>query len=244
MNQPEWKYVCNLGDVSPIEHGGEFLYVDATGIYPPEVEKLIEPEDHLFDTPRAEWMAYRFSIESCTLTDGILSDNKYHPRFPTWFANPYNPDRPQDGPGGLVSLSSFVGMSVDELTGMFLSKDVRVRAMAWLIVGNYHALENLDEYPHRFNAAEVEGRYDAELKLDKIRSNDPKVFRRVLAHHPRGGRVYGYASDIKSGLYSPERIIAESVEDAACFRGMGFPETQVILADQNDPLDPENQTVK
>ena len=41
-NQPNWVFVCNLGDASQIEHGGKFVYVDTTGVYRPEVV-LLEP---------------------------------------------------------------------------------------------------------------------------------------------------------------------------------------------------------
>lgn len=35
--QPEWKNVGHIGDVDPIAHGGGFVYVDTTGVYPPEL---------------------------------------------------------------------------------------------------------------------------------------------------------------------------------------------------------------
>jgi hypothetical protein len=43
--QPKWKLVAQLGDVHPIDHGGYFVYVDEAGVYDPEVELLIPPED-------------------------------------------------------------------------------------------------------------------------------------------------------------------------------------------------------
>ena len=33
MSQPKWEYVANLGDTSPLEYGGLFLYRDTTGVY-------------------------------------------------------------------------------------------------------------------------------------------------------------------------------------------------------------------
>lgn len=273
MSQPEWKYVCNLGDVSPIDHGGDFLYVDATGVYSPEIEHLVAPADDVFDTPRARWTVYRFSVSPCTFISGrqlweeskgellekwtwdmiaekgraawnqkaILSDNKYHPRHPVWFARPFDPERPQDGRGGLEELSSFIGVTVDELVEMFLSPDARVRARAWLVPASYHALENFDGYPLDLKREEVEKRYEDELRLDSIRRNDHKLFKRVWAHHPRGGRDYGYATEVRKGLYSPERGICPSVESAACGGGISYPDSQVNLADESDPLDPMNK---
>lgn len=36
-NQPVWKFVANPGDANPIDHGGLFVLVDETGVYPPEM---------------------------------------------------------------------------------------------------------------------------------------------------------------------------------------------------------------
>jgi len=239
--QPDWRYVCNLGDASPIDHGGDFLYVDATGVYAPEIEKLEVPNDDVFDTPRARWTVYRFIVEPCTYVGGILSDNKYHPAHPAWFAHPYDPARPQDGDGGLEELSSYRGVTVEELVAMFLDPDVRVRADAWLLAASYHAIENFDSYPLTCKRDEIEKRYEDELALDRVRRNDPKVFRRVWAHHPRGGRDYGYATDVRKGLYSLERGICTSVEAAACGGGISCPDAQIEVARPDDPLDPLNK---
>ena len=43
MSQPTWEYVTNLGDASPIDNGGLFVYRDTTGVYGYELEKLAEP---------------------------------------------------------------------------------------------------------------------------------------------------------------------------------------------------------
>ena len=36
--QPVWKFIANLGDANPIEHGGYFIFEDLTGVYSPEGE--------------------------------------------------------------------------------------------------------------------------------------------------------------------------------------------------------------
>lgn len=46
MSQPKWKFVANLGDTHPISYGGYFIFIDETGVYPPQAEKLEEPADH------------------------------------------------------------------------------------------------------------------------------------------------------------------------------------------------------
>ena len=42
--QPVWKYVGNLGDVTPIENDGAFVFVDETGVYCPELEHFCSSE--------------------------------------------------------------------------------------------------------------------------------------------------------------------------------------------------------
>ena len=46
MSQPVWSCIANLGDVNPIDYGGYFVYIDTTGVYPPEAELLIAPSDN------------------------------------------------------------------------------------------------------------------------------------------------------------------------------------------------------
>lgn len=170
--QPDWKCVANLGDVHPIDHGGYFVYEDQTGVYAPECE-LLTP---LGDDDSAGWNVHRFILETCTYQDGVLSDNKYHPALPAWFAKPESEraTRPQDTTY-LSNLAKFVGMETDAFAAMFLSGDISERAEAWRIVGEYHGFENLDSYPLTFKPeskedgdiarcrAEVETRYAADL---------------------------------------------------------------------------------
>lgn len=232
-NQPNWKFVENLGDASPIEHGGAFLYVDTTGVYPPEVEMLFAPYEDPEDESKEAWEVRRFIIEPCTYVDGILSDNKYRPGHSAWFAKSYNPDRTQDGPGGLESMSSSLGVSKKELVEMFLG-NLYERAQAWINVGQHYGFDNFDEYPLRFTKEAVEERYSEEIEelTRRCRSGDNVTFSKCWAHHPRGGYIEGWASEVGSGLYSPERYIADTVEDAV-IGGSGFsvPASQVHPGD-------------
>ena len=146
--QPRWRLVANLGDTTPLEYGGYFVYRDATGVYPPEAELLREPEDgNALDDPAARWTVYRFILEPCTFVDGVLSDNPFHPGHAVWFAD------------SLVGLASFTGQTELELITAFCSDDARVRADAWRTVGDYHGYENLDSYPIELTRAEVKRRY-------------------------------------------------------------------------------------
>ena len=187
--QPKWKFIANLGDTHPITYGGYFIFIDETGVYPPEAELLQEPSDdevnrddrakdkaerdlarefeaanpdadpaacdsyvveHLPKrwTSTLKWMVYRFTLNPCTYIDGVLSDNKFHPEYPAWFAR------------DLHSIASSSGQPSDHaFIGMFLSDDPCERAWAWRAVGEYHGFENLDSYPLTLTRAEVEARY-------------------------------------------------------------------------------------
>ena len=43
--QPSWKCIGHIGDVDPIAYGGGFVYIDETGIYPPELTYFEPAED-------------------------------------------------------------------------------------------------------------------------------------------------------------------------------------------------------
>jgi hypothetical protein len=133
--QPVWKEVAQLGDVNWIEEGGLFVYKDETGVYPPEIEKLF----FCSLARRNHWVSYRGILEPCTLTDGILSDTKFHPKRAAWFAK------------SLEGVASYIGQPLDELVLWFLSADLKERARAWEAVGDYHGWENLDSNPWRSN---------------------------------------------------------------------------------------------
>lgn len=128
--QPEWKEVAQLGDVNWIEEGGLFVYEDTTGVYPPEMCKVFFMRS---STPT--WDIRRVILEPCTFQNGVLSDNKFHPDKPAWFAE------------GLEGVASYIGQPLDELVLWFLSSDLMLRARAWEAVGNYHGWDNLDAYP-------------------------------------------------------------------------------------------------
>ena len=143
--QPVWKLIAKLGDVHPIDYGGAFAYEDATGVYDPEVE-LIETEE---DCER--WTVYRFSIDPCTFINGILSDNKFHPELTALFAD------------SLEAVAETYGRAASDIIHSLTSGSLQDRAQAWLNIGNYHGMENLDSYPLTFtDRAEVEARYASE----------------------------------------------------------------------------------
>lgn len=160
MSQPIWKYVGNIGDASPFDFGGFFVFVDETEVYPPEAEVLHEEGENEYGEP-VRWTVYRFVLENCTYRNGILSDNQFHPDEPAWFAKTEeeHKERPQDT-CYLLNLAKQLDMSVEDFAAMFCSVDPLERARAWREVGEYHGYNNLDEYPLEFtNREEVEAHY-------------------------------------------------------------------------------------
>lgn len=139
--QPVWKIVGQLGDVNPTEHGGLWVFIDETGAYAPEAE-LLQIDD---ETRRG--IVYRFILEDCTFANGILSDNRFHPSHPAWFAD------------SLEKIASYVGESTEALRGLLLSNDPLHRARAWEAIGSYHGFENLDSYPLEMSRTELKARY-------------------------------------------------------------------------------------
>lgn len=186
MSQPDWKFFDNLGDASPIDHGGLFVFTDATGVYAPEVEVLesvggddedeFNDDGELVKEGNEKWEVHRFILEPCTYgrvvngefqpldhyeDDGILSDNKFHPGHAAWFAKPESErkERPQDSTY-LKNVADFIGMDVWELIQNFIGEDLRSKALAWKAVADYHGIANLDDYPITFDSRkEIEARY-------------------------------------------------------------------------------------
>lgn len=136
MSQPKWKYIDNFGDVNFLDYGGALLYEDATGIYPPELEVIQEPNEG----EKEIYRVYRFSLD------------RLEPDQEEWFHK------------DLSRAASCAGMDPDELREWFCSGDLRKRALAYMTVGDYHGYDNLDAYPLELTAKEAKKRYRKELK--------------------------------------------------------------------------------
>jgi hypothetical protein len=142
-NQPVWKRVAQLGDKHPREYGGYWVFIDTTGFYAPKGEWLEVPDDET--SPR---QASRFDLDLCTFQDGVLSDNRFHPEHPAWFA------------AHIASIASTSGMTELALINLFCSQDPIERAEAYrALILNCGPFE-LDQYPLTLTAEEVESRYD------------------------------------------------------------------------------------
>jgi len=143
--QPKWKYVDNLGDANPIDHGGRFVFVDQRGMYGPEVAVLIPPEEtEEVETDQTDedgdpimlevgkWELYRYLLEKCTFIDGVLSDNEFHPDHPVWFAD------------SLDSICSSSDRDKKELIDDLCGNDPVKRAFAYEAIEGHWGLDNLN----------------------------------------------------------------------------------------------------
>jgi hypothetical protein len=148
MTQPTWKLLANLGDQSlshgNVDHGGYLIYVDETGAYPPEGEYVEAPDD---DDSGERYLAYRFALDRCTMTNGVLSDNPSHPEVAAWFAD------------DLAQVAESAGLEWMTLRNWLCDEAILDRARAYDAIGSYHGFENLDDCPLTLTRAEADERY-------------------------------------------------------------------------------------
>ena len=140
-SQPDFVCVAQLGDVSPMLHDGYWVFVDKTGVYRPEAEYFC-----------SDTRTYcRFVLEPCTYTNGILSDNPYHPNHPAWFG-----DR-------LQKVADYVGKEVEGLIQQLCSTNPIERAMGYRDLASYHGYFEFDEYPTTLIRHEMKKRYTSPM---------------------------------------------------------------------------------
>lgn len=182
--QPEWECIANLGDADPITYGGLLVYVDKTGVYPPEVEVIEErenesyeedfdPEEHGedgYDEDKHEelhWSIYRTPLDRCTYNPETecLSDNKFHPDKSAWFSQTKQEraERPQDS--GLESVCSAMGIERDELIRLLCSEDPLELAEGYRCIAGTWGWHEFDQYPLEIKSrSEMEERYKDDLE--------------------------------------------------------------------------------
>lgn len=156
--QPIWKQVAQLGDVHPLDYGGLFVYVDETGVYPPEMEKVTPNSE---DDDSLGWEIRRCVLEnlktvavddSVFIVPAKFDDTWPHPvaDYDEWFHK------------HLDQVAAYVGQEVEEMRTNLCSSNPVDRAYAWQAIGDYHGWDNLDSYPVTFtDRAELETRYAA-----------------------------------------------------------------------------------
>jgi len=139
VSQPIWKAIANLGDANPINYWGVFVLIDTTGVYTPEL--------HVFEEPlegTTQYERHVVLLDRCTYINGILSDNKYHPEHPAWWAN---------SPADLTGIAETMDISQEELIRLFTSEDPIERAWAYQMVYDYWGPQ--DGYPDPFTEEEA-----------------------------------------------------------------------------------------
>jgi hypothetical protein len=117
MSQPDWEEVGHIGDVNWAEYGGGPVYVDKTGVYPPELE-YVEPPEGDFERPKARWTVYRVGLDK-----GV----------PDW--------------GDLAAVATTTDQDPDELKAAFESDDPMERAYAYETWAGHYGWFELDSDP-------------------------------------------------------------------------------------------------
>lgn len=88
----------------------------------------------------------RICLDRCTLQNGILSDNPYHPDHPAWFAD------------DIQSVADYADMP--DIVECLCSDDIGRRAFAYMAIADYHGWDNFDEYPFEMTYAEANDRIE------------------------------------------------------------------------------------
>lgn len=124
--QPNWTLAGNIGDATPLEHGGAFVLVDSTGVHPPEL--------HLFDADTRELSRVILEpVHPCPDLFGQCGDNEFHPDYPAWWSEK------------LARVAECVGADLDELSGLLCSSDPLERAHGYQKLISYHGEFELDQ---------------------------------------------------------------------------------------------------
>jgi len=145
--QPDWELVGTVGDVDPLGYGGGFVFRDKTGVYDPEIEYVEPIGDGGSRDDVQSVTVYRVVLEPHTFIDGVLSDNKFHPEYPVWYAK------------DLQSICQTCDCDSGELIGQLCGDDPMERARAYMSIASYFGWGELDSYPLHLTPSEAEERY-------------------------------------------------------------------------------------
>lgn len=159
--QPTWKQIGTVGDINPFEHDGGFIYQDETGVYPPELEYIVNRS--LDGREPGPWNVYRWPLDRC---EAVTVDGK---TLLVPFGFPARTDLPHPLAdydewfnSNLENAASSVGRNVNEFRADLCAENLNMRAAAYLDLALYHGFENFDSYPLAFtNLAELKARYRA-----------------------------------------------------------------------------------
>jgi hypothetical protein len=152
-NQPKWKLIAQMGDASPLEYGGHWVFQDTTGIYSCEAEKLIIQHE---SKGEFKYFAYRYCLDKCRMIQEYLVSANYNKtwqyhvsRYDEWFHHNNN----------FEALASYIDKTSKELETLFCSDNPIDRAIAYEAIGDYFEFENLDSYPLIMTKSEMKKRY-------------------------------------------------------------------------------------
>lgn len=120
--QPVWKEIYRRGDSS----SDIITYLeDTTKVYDPELRIFIRDENKL----------YSIVAEKCYVNNGILSDNKYHLDYPTWYADK------------VYSLCEYMGLNPVSFIANLCSDDIILRCHTYYNLAMYFNPFEFDQYP-------------------------------------------------------------------------------------------------
>lgn len=169
--QPKWKCVGHIGDVDPIAFGGGFVYIDETGVYPPELAYFDPASDEQWHKTEGKTPVeiYRLTLDPPrfkTLTDkgkyaGIFSSKglRARERGDTWeWYNEWFVDH-------LDSVAASCGITKFQLLRMLFSKDAMERAHAYGDLIGCLGAHEFDQYPLTMTEDEAYLHYAEEMKL-------------------------------------------------------------------------------
>jgi hypothetical protein len=142
------KLLANLGDIDFATYGGTLVFDDSTM--------------HVIETDKmGRAVVYRFGIDKCTLVNGIVSDNRFHPECAAWFAKSEaeRSARPQDSTY-LSNVANFGGVALVEIQQWLCSEDIIERAMAYNLIGLYHGFVKFDQYPETYTRTQLAALYE------------------------------------------------------------------------------------
>lgn len=164
--QPKWKFLANLGDADPLANDGLFLYVDETGVYSPELERLaLHYESANAEEGERKYLIHRICLDTLKIVVVPDADN---PNVSVSYLVPAAWDTSWPYPGhqydewfheDLSSVADTMDTTVEALRAAFTSDDPKQRAWAYQRVADHHGWENFDSYPLECSEKEVLERY-------------------------------------------------------------------------------------
>jgi hypothetical protein len=147
MSQPEWQLISSTDCTA--------LYVDTTGVYPPELAIVDEVHHDDEDIEATAAIVYRFPLERCWIVDreevSLLvsvdphsAQDRPHPiaRYIPWFAS------------DMRTIAESAGIAPKDLTDALCSDDPVELAMAYEAIGGYCGYDNFDAEPQEWTASE------------------------------------------------------------------------------------------